>query len=362
MQRIIVLLCFPALVFSFSLKDFSKNFTEKKIISILHREIEGEEDISFSCLKYNFPSELLLLGFKMKKEGITISAENISVRWELKPGFPKKVTLTKPVISIKKKAESKQKAFSPQFKIIVIDGIINLEGVGQARNVQGFVQKDKFQFSGNTESGKLAFWGKRSDWKLSMGKVSLKEIPYLTKEKSGQADISVHYKDNNWSAKIKVKDGNLESIRAFSGEFVYEKNGAVYGKEVSFITRDTPFKIKEIRGNIGKESISGKTNGSLCYKKKTYPFALDFLYKGGKLRIKKGNILSCAISGEVSEESLNIKAIFDKQDLGIFCPSIKGEIGQGTVEVSGSPENPTFSGQIELVESGIGDRGSGERR
>ncbi|MDI6752503.1 MAG: translocation/assembly module TamB domain-containing protein [bacterium] len=345
MQRIVAILCFPALVFSFSLKDFSKNFTEKKILSVLHEEIEGKEEISFSSMKYRFPNELTLHGFKMQKQGIDLSTENISVRWELKPGFPKKVTLTKPILSIKKKADSKQKSFSPQYKITVIDGVINLEGIGEARNIQGFVQKDRFEFKGEAFSGKLCLSGKRSDWKLSLGKANLKDIPYLTKEKSGQADISVNYKDNNWIAKIKVKNGAIEPVQALSGEFIAEKGGPVSGKDISFKSRDIAFAIKKASGNISKDSISGKTNGKVCYKKVSLPFTLDFLYQAGRLRIKKGRIQTVSICGEIFPE-MNIKAIFDKQDLGIFYPELKGEFGQGTLSVSGSQENPVFSGEM----------------
>jgi hypothetical protein len=351
MQRIAIILCLPALVFSFSWKDFSKKFTEKKIKSVLHREIEGEEDIYFSSIKYNFPNELLLLSFKMKKEGILLSTDNITVRWELKPGFPKKVILTKPVISIKKNAESKQEAFSPQYKIVVIDGVINLEDVGEARKIQGFVQKDRFEFKGEAFSGKILLSGKRGDWRLSLIKADVKNIPYPTKKKAGQADISVNYRDNNWRAKIKVRDGAIETLRSLSGEFVVEKNGAVYAKDISFRSMDIGFSLKASSGNISKDSVSGKTNGKVCYKKKTIPFASDFLYKAGKLRIQNARIQTASICGEIFPK-IDIKAIFDKLDLGIVHSGLKGEIGQGTVTVSGSPENPILSGEIELPNRG----------
>jgi hypothetical protein len=260
--------------------------TKERILAEIERNTEGEafcEEI-----RYSFPNQVLLSDFKLKRENLSILADALIIRWEFKPGFPKRLILIKPNIFVRYYRIAKRGSL-PSERIFIKDGRVEIEKIGEFTRVSGSLKDGRIQLKGYGFGGEIRLFAERDEYRISLS------------------------------------DCSLFSLSDLSGDLVY-RDREVFGEDISFRYRRLAFEIDSFEGSLSENLLSGNIKGRFYYQK-LIPFRSTFCYQDGSLKVEKLCFGNLSLSGEITP-SLNLSIEAEGEDLGLF--GIKGASISGT--------------------------------
>jgi len=307
-------------------KDVSK-WAEEKAKSFIEQRIKG---VKIRKIKYIFPNKVSLdityssSGFFLSSEGILeFGKESFSLPLFEQRQLLLKLTLQKPLVSIKKAFFKRKKKLSiPDLHIIVKDGYVDIEGFGKFSKASGFFKNKKFSLRGYGLGGRARVTGSGESWEANINNAELALIPYIKVKRGGLVDLVIK-KNEDIVVLAKLKNASIshpnfkEKISNIKGDFVWKK-GVAKGN-FSFSLKDIPGKIT------------------------------NFEYRNNEVRIK-GCLRKNIFSGKIKENKIEFDISFDN-DLhipSVFHRGLSGWAMSGKSTIYGMIDKPFITGSITL--------------